>query len=123
MSNMSYCRYENTLQDLRDCFGDMQERAETDELEPLSQSEEDAKASLINLCQKIVDLASEEEELDEPSREVLSHEARTVVISELINLALVRSGWSNAQIVKFLQETPLGSIDFQLKVGGQVIGN
>lgn len=45
MSNMSYCRFQNTLNDLRDC----QEHME-DELEG---EEERARQQLIKVCQEI----------------------------------------------------------------------
>jgi len=45
MANMSYCRFENTYDDLRDCFnnwgGD------------LSESEEDYRERMIKLCEDI----------------------------------------------------------------------
>ena len=48
MSNMSYCRFQNTLEDLRDC---------SDYLDEFDLSEEEAKARkrLIKVCQSIVD--------------------------------------------------------------------
>jgi hypothetical protein len=52
MANMSYCRFENTLGDLGDCFNALQERAERDpaEREPMSTHEEAAMRRLIALC-------------------------------------------------------------------------
>jgi hypothetical protein len=47
MANMSYCRFENTLRDLRDC-----ERALEDG-EELSESERRARDELISLCASI----------------------------------------------------------------------
>jgi hypothetical protein len=47
MSNMSYCRFQNTLQDLRDC---------NDHLwDDLSEDEETARQKLVKLCRQIVD--------------------------------------------------------------------
>jgi len=46
MSNMGYCRFENTLHDLRDCFDNWED------LE--SESELKAQARLLKLCRKIV---------------------------------------------------------------------
>ncbi len=54
MSNMSYCRFENTYNDLRDCFDNMD-----DDLEG---SEAVYKEKLIKLCKKIVEEYSEQEE-------------------------------------------------------------
>lgn len=54
--NMSYCRFENTLGDLRDCYNAM---VEPDD-DKLSEDETRAKKQLIKLCQKIVDEFGEE---------------------------------------------------------------
>ncbi len=43
MSNMGYCRFENTLADLRDCL----EHLDDDDL---SEREDKARARLIRLC-------------------------------------------------------------------------
>ena len=48
MSNMSYCRFENTLPDLRDCLEHM------DELD-LSDDESRARKRLIKVCKEIAD--------------------------------------------------------------------
>ena len=53
MPNMSYCRFQNTLSDLRDC------RANLDDLD-LSTYEKEARAALIKLCQNIVDATIDE---------------------------------------------------------------
>jgi len=47
MGNMSYCRFENTLDDLRDCYENMDN-------EHISTIEDKARDKLINLC---VDIA------------------------------------------------------------------
>lgn len=46
MSNMSYCRFENTLKDLRDCYNHMTDKG-------LSLTEEVARERLLLLCQTI----------------------------------------------------------------------
>ncbi len=46
MSNMSYCRFRNTVKDLRDCYENMDKCDDSDE--------EKARKSLIKLC---VDIA------------------------------------------------------------------
>ena len=48
MSNMSYCRFQNTLQDLRDCYESMDDK-------DLSDEEKRARRSLLKLCAKIAD--------------------------------------------------------------------
>ena len=43
MPNMSYCRFDNTLADLRDCYEHMDD-------DDLSEEEERARQKLITLC-------------------------------------------------------------------------
>lgn len=45
MPNMSYCRFRNTLNDLRDCYENMDEK--------LSPEEQEARNALIALCTNI----------------------------------------------------------------------
>ena len=47
MGNMSYCRFQNTLQDLRDCYEALQGG------ESLSQDEKQAQQMLVQLCTRI----------------------------------------------------------------------
>jgi SepF-like predicted cell division protein (DUF552 family) len=53
MSNMSYCRFRNTLSDLRDC-GDALEDIDGD-LSELSEEEADAAKRLIEMCRQIAE--------------------------------------------------------------------
>lgn len=53
MGNMSYCRFENTLADLRDC-----EQHITDDLTD-SPEEYRARKQLIRVCQDIIDQAED----------------------------------------------------------------
>jgi len=46
MSNMGYCRFENTLKDLEDCYQALQDNG----LESLSDEERRAALKLINVC-------------------------------------------------------------------------
>jgi len=48
MSNMSYCRFENTLHDLRDCWENFE-----DPQDELSESEKKARKKLVELCREI----------------------------------------------------------------------
>ena len=62
MANMSYCRFQNTLNDLQDCFDNF-----TDELN--STDEEEAREEMLKLCKQIAkyklsDLPKTEEEED-----------------------------------------------------------
>ena len=77
MMNMSYCMYENTLQNLRQVFEDMERRfyasptapvvdedtgefSEVDEnLSPLSHREEQARTDLLEMCRDILEMYGE----------------------------------------------------------------
>jgi hypothetical protein len=48
MANMGYCRFENTLGDLRDCYEHLD-----DDVEELNEYEKRARKALIALCQEI----------------------------------------------------------------------
>lgn len=48
MSNMSYCRFENTLKDLQDCADHMSDA-------DISVSEKKARKQLIEVCREIID--------------------------------------------------------------------
>lgn len=52
MGNMHYCRFENTLGDLRECYDDMDSN-------DLSESEQKARKRLVKLCRQIADDYSE----------------------------------------------------------------
>lgn len=61
MANMSYCRFENTLNDLRACYHALEEG------ERLLESEEQAKTQLILLCKQIVEeFCAEDKNVEEP---------------------------------------------------------
>jgi len=47
MGNMSYCRFENTLSDLQDCYQNMDDS--------LSTSEKQARLDIVQLCAKITE--------------------------------------------------------------------
>ena len=51
MANMSYCRFQNTLKDLRDCAEALDEIG--DNLAELSKDEARAATALIAVCQEI----------------------------------------------------------------------
>lgn len=50
MSNMSYCRFENTYRDLQDCY-----EAMGDGTDDLSESEKKYFERMLKLCKDIVD--------------------------------------------------------------------
>ena len=56
MSNMSYCRFQNTLEDLRDCYNHI-----FDDLEE-GEEEYEAHKKLIKLCRAIIEDAEEYED-------------------------------------------------------------
>jgi len=58
MSNMSYCRFENTYSDLLDCYNNINEN-----LRGMSESELKYRNKLIQLCQDILDEAIEDSDL------------------------------------------------------------
>jgi hypothetical protein len=55
MANMGYCRFQNTLPDLQNCYEHMEDTN-------LSKEEERAKNKLLNLCQNIVDEYGDDED-------------------------------------------------------------
>ena len=54
MSNMSYCRFENTYNDLRDCVGVMEDAVDLPELD-LSESEKDAMFGMKRTCEMFLE--------------------------------------------------------------------
>jgi hypothetical protein len=55
MGNMGYCRFHNTLSDLRDCYDHIDD-------DDLSEEEERARKRLIELCKEIASEFENEEE-------------------------------------------------------------
>lgn len=55
MSNMSYCRFENTSEDLQDCLYAMQE-ADSIESMNLNQYEQAAISRMRDQCQEFLDM-------------------------------------------------------------------
>ena len=68
MSNMSYCRFENTLNDLRDCEGAMFESTAQ-----MSEHEQRARTNLFNLVMSMagtIEEMTEEQQLNgDPDRD------------------------------------------------------
>lgn len=60
MGNMSYCRFQNTLGDLRDCLEAIEEGDADDE--KLSAEEKRAKVRLIATCRAILEATGEDED-------------------------------------------------------------
>lgn len=68
--NMSYCRFQNTLSDLRDCYRNWDEDRDADDLddendgrEVLSEDEKDARTDLLALCRQIINECDSEHEV------------------------------------------------------------
>lgn len=59
MANMSYCRFQNTYRDLRDCLNDMNS---TDFLE-LSETEQNYRNKIVEMCKEIAEQFEVEEEI------------------------------------------------------------
>jgi len=55
MANMSYCRFENTSRDLRDCVDGLEELV-FDDARPLSVSERQSADWMVKLCKQYLDL-------------------------------------------------------------------
>lgn len=84
MSNMSYCRFENTSRDLRDCRDALQELF-NGEGSPLSQEEKRFAKSLIEDCASILSDLCEFAAM--PEEEILGHRHLDRVASEAIEKA------------------------------------
>lgn len=54
MPNMSYCRFENTLGDLRDCMDNWDDSG-------LSDTEKEARTRLLELCRTVVENCADED--------------------------------------------------------------
>jgi hypothetical protein len=72
MSNMSYCRFENTSNDLRDCVSALQEMSDNqnmsdeaceeqrvEQFKNLSASEKSAFKSMVESCEEYMELAQD----------------------------------------------------------------
>ena len=57
MANMSYCRFENTYRDLRDCY-----EAMGNGTDDLSETEKKYFEKLVKLCKEVADDFQEDEE-------------------------------------------------------------
>ncbi len=58
MSNMSYCRFENTVRDLNDCAANLRD-------EEVSSAEKEARRTLIEICYDILEEVGVQIETDE----------------------------------------------------------
>jgi hypothetical protein len=63
MSNMSYCRFRNTLRDLEDCQDALEAMFDAD-CAPLSEEELTAAKRLVSKCQDILQLVADQGAID-----------------------------------------------------------
>ena len=66
MANMSYCMFENTVRDLRDCVVTMEESDSLQELD-LSKTEKSSYNYMKELCERFLEEAARLEEAGEES--------------------------------------------------------
>ena len=64
MANMSYCRFQNTATDLRDCVNVLEDARDLDDL-GLSEDEERAMKRMRMLCEDFLDACNRLEEMQE----------------------------------------------------------
>lgn len=73
MANMSYCRFNNTLSDMYDCQGALEDFLDNDDADAISSDEERRKAKqLIELCHNIAD-SWDPEDIDRKAEELSDH--------------------------------------------------
>ena len=65
MANMSYCRFQNTVQDLQDCFNAIDEALENGEPMALSDDEQRAFQRMFNLIEDMMPLMEQATEAEE----------------------------------------------------------
>lgn len=74
MANMSYCRFNNTLSDLFDCQGALEDFLDNDDADAISSDEERRKAKqLIDLCHDIAE-RYEPSDIDRKAEELADHD-------------------------------------------------
>lgn len=65
MANMSYCRFQNTVQDMEDCFAVMDEAVDMNEPLDLSDDEQRAFERMFNLMEDMMPLMERVTEIKE----------------------------------------------------------
>jgi hypothetical protein len=66
MSNMSYCRFQNTSNDLADCTAELEDMLdEQKSLATLSKDEKRSAAKMRELCEQFIEMYDEVEEIEE----------------------------------------------------------
>ncbi len=83
MANMSYCRFENTVQDLGDCSMALEELFSGD-AKPLSKTEFNKARELVTICADIMMLIQEHSGLDvEEFSDKMDRDPQKVIIEAL----------------------------------------
>ena len=65
MANMSYCRFQNTVQDLQDCLYAIEEALANDEPMDLSRDEQHAFQRMFNLMEEMIPMMDRVTEMEE----------------------------------------------------------
>ena len=65
MANMSYCRFQNTVQDMQDCFNAIDEALDNGEPMDLSADEQRAFERMFNLMEDMMPLMEQATEAEE----------------------------------------------------------
>lgn len=76
--NMSYCRYRNTLTDLRDCVSDLEERCNGDAADHLSREEFEALCQIALQAQRLTNMIRERGTFD-TDQDLTSDEIHDVI--------------------------------------------
>ena len=86
MSNMSYCRFENTVSDLNDCQYALEDLFSGD-LKPLSQTEFNKAKELVGICASIMMIIQEHSGLDSEDFSDKMDRDPTKIITEVLSHA------------------------------------
>ena len=65
MANMSYCRFQNTVMDMEDCFNAMAEALDMEEPMELSSDEQRAFQRMYNLMSDMINMMEEVTQMEE----------------------------------------------------------
>jgi hypothetical protein len=65
MANMSYCRFQNTVQDMHDCFNAMAEAVDLNESMDLSNDEQRSFQEMYNLMSDMINMMEEVTQMEE----------------------------------------------------------
>ena len=69
MANMSYCRFQNTLMDMQDCFNIMDEAVDLNEPLDLSDDEQRAFQRMYDMMSDMINIMEQATEIEEQTEE------------------------------------------------------